>query len=108
MAVTIGTPAIKVIIIVAVALQISVQFVRTTKGADFVCMDRISRAAAGHLAFAAADFNDSGVSVVVDIELVRSRTKDGKRQIGGVHLESFVFIQALYPDSERACCEPEL
>ncbi|PYU51450.1 MAG: hypothetical protein DMG48_09910 [Acidobacteria bacterium] len=92
-AVAVTAPVVKVVVIVAEALNVSVELVNSGESASFPRMNGICRAAAGDLALAVANNDDSGVAGFVDVDFIVARAKNGEGEVGRINFKSFVVFE---------------
>ena len=95
--VAVTAPVVEVVIVIPGALNICVELVDSSKGANFPRMNRISRATASDFAFPVADDDDSGISCLVDVNFVIAGTKNRKSQVRGINFKRFVVLETAYP-----------
>src|SRR6266481_699441 len=99
---------IEIILVSSVALDATIQLIGAGKGADLIRMHGEGLAAAGHLAFAAANSNDGGIARFIYSDFVGARPENGKRQVGRIYFKGFIFAEALHANSQSSFRQTKL
>src|ERR1700680_4035279 len=100
--VAIGSPAIKLVFVVAVTVRICAQPIGATKSIVIIGVYGVSGSSPCHFALAAANFDYLGVSRLIHADPVKAGPQHGKSQIGRVNLVGFGIVEAPYPNQKSA------
>src|SRR6266404_3332595 len=107
-AVTVPAPVVKVVIVIAEALNVGVELVDSGKRAGFSRMNGVSGTAAGDFALTVANNDEGGIAGFVDVDFVVAGAKDGKGEIRCINLESFVVFEPPHAHVQGAFGDPDL
>src|ERR1700686_3647205 len=100
--VAVGSPAIKLVFVVAVVFRICTQLIGAAKSIVIIGVYGVSGSSASYFALAAANFDDSGVSRLVHADPVKAGPQHGKSQVGRVNLVGFGVGEAPSPHEKSA------
>src|SRR5215469_9635535 len=101
-------PLIEVIVILTNALDVGVQLIRAIKNAFFTRMNGVGGAAASDFSLAITDRHNRGVARLIYVDAVAPGAKNGKRQIGRVHLEGFIIAEPAHANVQRSFGQAQL
>jgi hypothetical protein len=97
-----GTPRIKFIVVCVQILHIGIQLIDPREHRVVVRSHRIRRSSSGDLPFAVANSDGRGIASFINVDAIRARPCNGKRQIGSINFVGLVVIQMTHAHQNRA------
>src|SRR5216684_4987979 len=95
-------PAVEIVLLVAVTADVGAELIESAENAGFVWMNGVSRPAASHFSLALAYGHNGSVSVLVDVDAIRTGTQNREREIRRVDFKSLIAFKASDANVERA------